>query len=582
MALAPLTAGIANLLLTMQTLLGQIMMIQWIAAKTLATALLASKAATPPSASISAPTLPRPRHSPPPPRRNFQRAVLPPHLICWMILLHAAVLAIVNIDSIEALMNTPAYGAHLQAPGHRGIAPLTSNATSNATAGKSSGTNFHSHEGQLFVLVAGRSWTMPFQPGLIGADVQGHVSHRTGIPTKALALTFQGKSVPADAPLTRLGVGPDCTLRVVGGLKGGAPGAAPTGSSRASPSSLVFSVGMQLQYYSENHEDWLRCTISSICPSDGAVEIDIKPFYWLTPEEHYKLRPLPETASVTGMHGSPVIPHDEAERTPSLPSTGRKRPLTEVSNDGPHADDSGRPDNGEALLQPTPSVLSMPDASASLGDGESDAAARVPSRTQASPASYTPTQQPPILQSPDVRSLTHGFQFHDATDQVCEDPVEAWFHDLPHTGDTRMDFYDAIVAADCFEKFKTELEVYNTVYEELKRLAADERTHRDLACDPNFSLRFSCPMPFYHAIRTTALAQGWTPEALAACIMCNIGFLENAGTRLNKNRGGLSPSIAEHSGADRRVIKRTQNLPTDIHTQLVESRPIPFGRDLWE
>ena len=84
------------------------------------------------------------------------------------------------------------------------------------------------------------------------------------------------------------------------------------------------------------------------------------------------------------------------------------------------------------------------------------------------------------------------------------------------------------------------------VLDKLRALRKDKRTHRDLVAELENSLHKQYPSPYASAIETIALAQGWNPECLQACLMCNTAFLENHKTSLSLDAfstHSVSPNI---------------------------------------
>ena len=103
-----------------------------------------------------------------------------------------------------------------------------------------------------------------------------------------------------------------------------------------------------------------------------------------------------------------------------------------------------------------------------------------------------------------------------------------------------------MVATVLFVGLDSEAAVQAKVVDMLTTIVHDERTHREIATDPQFSLRLSLPKPLHKAIATVGAAQMWSPECLAAGLASNIGFLEHFRTRLSEKPNALhhvSPNI---------------------------------------
>ena len=67
--------------------------------------------------------------------------------------------------------------------------------------------------------------------------------------------------------------------------------------------------------------------------------------------------------------------------------------------------------------------------------------------------------------------------------------------------------------------------IQNYISAQLRDIIADERTHRQLVADPDFSLHLLFPIPASAAIATMARSQGWRAESLAGVLASNIAFL---------------------------------------------------------
>lgn len=66
----------------------------------------------------------------------------------------------------------------------------------------------------------------------------------------------------------------------------------------------VLQNGQKLQYYSTSHNSWIPCTVTSVDARSGAIQIDIKPKYWMQGQELRKKLRLPSAGhAVSPMAG---------------------------------------------------------------------------------------------------------------------------------------------------------------------------------------------------------------------------------------------------------------------------------------
>jgi hypothetical protein len=83
-----------------------------------------------------------------------------------------------------------------------------------------------------------------------------------------------------------------------------------------------------------------------------------------------------------------------------------------------------------------------------------------------------------------------------------------------------------------FSGYSNEDEAYDSTLAKLEQIAQDERSHRDLAADPEFDLNLLAPLPMAEALRTTALKEGWSPECVYQEVRVCTAFTEHPGTCL--------------------------------------------------
>ena len=89
-----------------------------------------------------------------------------------------------------------------------------------------------------------------------------------------------------------------------------------------------------------------------------------------------------------------------------------------------------------------------------------------------------------------------------------------------------------ILPRGLFHGIRNYEEIHNYIGAQLRDIIADERTHRQLVADPDFSFHLLFPTPASAAIATMARSQGWCAESLAGVLASNIAFLEHAATRI--------------------------------------------------
>ena len=119
-------------------------------------------------------------------------------------------------------------------------------------------------------------------------------------------------------------------------------------------------------------------------------------------------------------------------------------------------------------------------------------------------------------------------------------------------GGSPSEFLETIVSRETFASWHNEREIVKTVGERLDAIAKDDRTHRELATDPDFSIGALYPVPIAMVVKTIAVAEGWSPECLAACLLSNMAFLEHQRTRLAVQSSAIhavSPNIPIVIGA---------------------------------
>ena len=74
--------------------------------------------------------------------------------------------------------------------------------------------------------------------------------------------------------------------------------------------------------------------------------------------------------------------------------------------------------------------------------------------------------------------------------------------------------------------------VKQTVLQWLREIDSDPRDHQQIGADPIFSIRLLVPIPYWKAITTVSMQQGWPAEALLQGVSVNTGWLEHHATRL--------------------------------------------------
>ncbi|CAE7917876.1 unnamed protein product [Symbiodinium necroappetens] len=105
---------------------------------------------------------------------------------------------------------------------------------------------------------------------------------------------------------------------------------------------------------------------------------------------------------------------------------------------------------------------------------------------------------------------------------------------LRHVQEQGADFsLDEFYFQDCvFDGYLDKDEVYKTVKECLLHCYNGTETHRQLATNLDFDLRFMVPAPLAAAVNTVAKRRGLSPEALLAVLDANVGFMEDPTTTL--------------------------------------------------
>lgn len=157
-----------------------------------------------------------------------------------------------------------------------------------------------------------------------------------------------------------------------------------------------------------------------------------------------------------------------------------------------------------------------------------------PPLTQGSPP---PTA--PLALSPGLRDDKHGFQFASAHSRALKDagnpdPCSSLLSAIQQA--TSIDqVRDILHVQGLFDGLKSEDVVRDTVATWLSEITGDARSHRVVAPDPSFSLRLLAPSVIIKAVHAVALHEGWQPECLLQDLFCNVGFMENTGTRLKES-----------------------------------------------
>ena len=184
------------------------------------------------------------------------------------------------------------------------------------------------------------------------------------------------------------------------------------------------------------------------------------------------------------------------------------------------------------------------------------------------PATYSPMagESPHAL-----TSSLHGFHFHSATGRTAArvpDPFEDFKQRILNFDGTPEEFLDWMLARETFAGMHRGRDVVKTIGEALDAIAKDDRPHHEIATHPDFSIGPLYPAPVVMVVKTVALAQGWSPECLAACLLSDLAFLEHPQTRLALSPGALhtvSPNIpivigASSSARKSSLIKFTTDL----------------------
>lgn len=155
------------------------------------------------------------------------------------------------------------------------------------------------------------------------------------------------------------------------------------------------------------------------------------------------------------------------------------------------------------------------------------------------------------------RSARRRLAFEDAyqvrakMQRAWPEPVRAAIDGMERAGD-HEDICSCLFADTVFQGLSNKDEVYNTMQTWLTEISESSKTHRELALDEGFNLRDVTPLPWLAAIDRVAAAEGWFPEALAALLDANIGFLENPGTVLkhcDDSSHTITPNVATMIGA---------------------------------
>ena len=126
---------------------------------------------------------------------------------------------------------------------------------------------------------------------------------------------------------------------------------------------------------------------------------------------------------------------------------------------------------------------------------------------------------------------------------------------------TLEDFVEQLICKDAFDGLRSNHAIMRTITEELEAIHKDDRTHHQLAADPNFSIIRLYPVPIAMAIKTIAISQGWCAECLAGCLLSNMGFLEHHQTRIRLSDKAL------HS------IPHVKDPETEVEKKLSGGRP---------
>ena len=153
-----------------------------------------------------------------------------------------------------------------------------------------------------------------------------------------------------------------------------------------------------------------------------------------------------------------------------------------------------------------------------------------PSQQHAStPTGGDPTQYPELLSQeaytcpsssspPDtspqghtsLKGTTHEFSFASTSheDDSEPDPLVHELSRLMAQTTTLDDFVEQLICKDAFDGLRSNHALMCTITEELEAIYKDNRTHHQLAADPNFSMNRLYPVPIAIALKTIAMSQG--------------------------------------------------------------------------
>ena len=149
------------------------------------------------------------------------------------------------------------------------------------------------------------------------------------------------------------------------------------------------------------------------------------------------------------------------------------------------------------------------------------------------------TQDDPIASQSAAHELlvneTFGFKFRDEAKrrdrQLQGDPVDSYLHAL-RTARSPTQLDAANWNPGIFKGLGDERAVYETTLNLLDEVHADERTHRDISIDPDFTTSLLAPRPVAAAAKAISTRHGLHCETLLLSVANNLTWLESNRTRL--------------------------------------------------
>ena len=143
-----------------------------------------------------------------------------------------------------------------------------------------------------------------------------------------------------------------------------------------------------------------------------------------------------------------------------------------------------------------------------------------------------------------------GFNFQDAAAAApaadTEDPVASLMDNIRNAS-TLSDLRVQIHPPDLCRELTTASTVKQTILSWLREIDSDTRDHQQIGSDSSFPIGLLVPIPYWKAIATVSMQQGWPAEALLQGVSVNTGWLEHHATRLVDVPGAhhkRTPSIA--------------------------------------